>query len=217
LTARTFSKVTLDAGTSVGDYPRSYAVYVTNNAASWGSPVATGTGAGQLVSITFPNQTARYLKVVLTGAFAKWWSIHELNVYGVAPAVLPRQGWTASASQSSSTAAAGIDTNLSTRWSYGVPQANGQYFQVDLAVARSFNQITLSSEGASSDYPRGYQVFASNSPSSFGNAVASGAASSSLVSIGFPTQTARYLRIVQTGSSTSWWSISELNVWSPGR
>jgi predicted outer membrane repeat protein len=216
LTARTFSKITLDAGTSVGDYPRSYDVYVTNNPAAWGSPVASGTGSGQLVSITFPDQTARYLKVVLTGGAAKWWSIHELDVYGVAPAVLPRQGWTASASLSSATAAAGIDTNLSTRWTSGVPQANGQYFQVDMAVARSFNQITLSSESASSDYPRGYQVFASNNPSSFGPAIASGAASSSLVSIGFPTQTARYLRIVQTGASSNWWSISELNVWSPG-
>ncbi len=96
-------------------------------------------------------------------------------------------------------------------------QANGQYFQVDMVGPQVFNQITLTSEGTSSDYPRAYQVFASNNPASLGTAIATGVASSTLVSIGFPTQTARYVRVVQTGSSSSWWSVSEFNVWAQGR
>ncbi|MFI7704269.1 hypothetical protein [Nonomuraea sp. NPDC049480] len=32
--------------------------------------------------------------------------------------------------------------------------------------------------------------------------------------VSFPTQTKRYLRIVQTGSAGNWWSIQELNLYS---
>ncbi len=32
----------------------------------------------------------------------------------------------------------------------------------------------------------------------------------------FPATTARYVRVVQTGTSTSWWSIAELNVYTDG-
>jgi hypothetical protein len=213
--ARLFSGLTLDAGTSTGDYPRGYAVYATNDTTSWGTAIATGAGAGQLVSINFPTQNARYLKIVQTGTGTKWWSIHELNVYGPAPAVLLREGWSASASVSSATAASGIDANLSTRWTTGAPQANGQYYQLDLGAARSFNLLRLDSDGASNDYPRGYQVFVSNNPASFGSPVATGSGSSSLVSIGFPVQNARYIRVVQTGSSSNWWSVAEANVWGP--
>src|SRR6185436_13013183 len=94
------------------------------------------------------------------------------------------------------------------------PQANGQWFQVDMRTAQTFDQILLDATGFSNDYPRGYQVFASSSPTAFGSPIATGVATSALVSIGFPTQTARYLRVVQTGSASSWWSIAELNVFA---
>ena len=47
----------------------------------WGNPIATGAGTSALVSISFPTQDARYLKVVQTGSNSSWWwSIAELNV-----------------------------------------------------------------------------------------------------------------------------------------
>jgi len=30
----------------------------------------------------------------------------------------------------------------------------------------------------------------------------------------FPPQSARYLKIVQTGSASNWWSLAELNVYA---
>jgi F5/8 type C domain/Neprosin len=215
LVPRSLTKVTLDAGTFSGDYARGYQLFVSNDGATWGTAVATGAATTQLITVTFPSQTARFLKVVQTGtASSNWWSIAELNVYGLAPSQLLRNGWTASASLNTSTAVAGIDGNASTRWTTGAPQANGQWFQVDMRAPQAFNQLVLDSTGSSSDYPRTYQVFASNSPTTFGAAIASGAASASVVSIGFADQSARYLRVVQTGSNASWWSIAELNVYA---
>ena len=209
--------MTLDASRSPGDFPRTYQVVVSNDGKAWSGPIAAGYGSPTQTNITFAPQNARFARIVDTGTSTTWWSIHELNVYGLAPAVLPRNGWSASASLSSSTAGAGIDANLSTRWTTGAPQANGQWYQLDLGSARTFNQIRLDSDGASSDYPRGYQVFVSNNPASFGAPVATGVGSASLVSIAFPLQNARYIRVVQTGSASSWWSIAEANVWGPAQ
>ena len=47
------------------------------------SPVATGTGAGAVTTITLPTAlTRRYVRVVQTGSDPTWWwSIHEFNLY----------------------------------------------------------------------------------------------------------------------------------------
>ncbi|WP_159882147.1 fibronectin type III domain-containing protein [Paenibacillus puerhi] len=73
---RTFNALVLDATGSAYDYPRSYEVYVSLDGASWGEPVAAGTGK-PLLSIRFPTQTARYVKMVQKGSVGNYWSIHE--------------------------------------------------------------------------------------------------------------------------------------------
>jgi beta-glucosidase len=35
-----------------------------------------------------------------------------------------------------------------------------------------------------------------------------------LVTVTFPAQSARYIRVTQTGTSPSWWSIAEFNAYS---
>src|SRR5204862_279406 len=141
--------------------------------------------------------------------------------------VLPRTGWTATASASCSgdTPAKALDDDINTRFSTCQNQTSGQSFQLDMKAPMSFSSITLNAGSsnsayprpfsiyASSDYPRGYAVYASNDPSNFGSAIMTGSGSASLVAIGLPATTARYIRIVQTGAASSWWSISELNVW----
>jgi len=77
--AKTFDEVKLDAG-GANDYPRGYQVFVSNDGASFGTAVASGTGAGVTVTSKFPAQTARYIKIVLTGGATGWWSISEFNV-----------------------------------------------------------------------------------------------------------------------------------------
>jgi len=87
LSARTFNQVILDAAGSAGDYPRGYQVNVSNDGTNWGSPVATGSGSSAAITITVSTQTARYIRVTQTGSVSStiWWSIHELNVYGLFP------------------------------------------------------------------------------------------------------------------------------------
>jgi hypothetical protein len=142
----------------------------------------------------------------------------QLTAYSAsALPLLSRAGWvaTASSTESGGSPSNALDGNLSTRWSTGAPQTNGQWFDVDMQSARTFSQLTLDAGPSTSDYPRGYQVFLSNDPSSWGTVLLSGAGTAPLVTITMAQQTARYLRILQTGSATSWWSIAEFNAYGP--
>ncbi len=79
--AQSFCKIVLDNTWALYDYPKSYEVYVSNDGANWGSPVATGSGELGMTTIAFPQKTARYIRIVQTGTKDKPWSIFELNVY----------------------------------------------------------------------------------------------------------------------------------------
>jgi beta-glucosidase len=133
-------------------------------------------------------------------------------VSGARRAGLSSCGWLASASVNFSTASSGVDGKLATRWNTGSSQANGQWYQLDMLAPQTFNQITLDADGYTGDYPRGYQVFVSNDGATWGTPVVAGIGSAPFVSIGFATQRARYLRVVQAGAASQWWSIAEINV-----
>jgi uncharacterized protein YjdB len=127
--------------------------------------------------------------------------------------VLDRAGWIASAYKSSSADLSpdkAIDSNAGTRWANQeaqIPNVN-QWFQVDMGSSQDFDMIGLESGG---DYPRGYTIHVSNDGSNWTD-VKSGTGSASLT-ISFNKQTARYIRIVQTGTANSnWWALNELNV-----
>jgi hypothetical protein len=134
---------------------------------------------------------------------------------GPSEAALSRAGWTATASSTSGADVPGhaLDGNSSTRWSTGAPMTSGMWFVVDMTSAESFNEIILDSAGSTNDYARGYEVFVSNDGANFGSAIASGAGSGALITVQFPAQSARYIKVVQTGSSSSWWSIAEFNAY----
>jgi len=87
------------------------------------------------------------------------------------------------------------------------------WFEVDMTSTQTFNEITMDSAGSTNDYARGYQVFVSTDGTNFGSAIASGTGAAALITVQFPTQTARYIKVVQTGAASNWWSIAELNVY----
>jgi beta-glucosidase-like glycosyl hydrolase len=121
-------------------------------------------------------------------------------------------GWNATAfSSGGGDPSAMLDGDPNTRWSSGTPMApdQNQYVTVDMASSQKIDQITLDSGTSTGDYARGYQVYLSNDGTSWGSAVAAGSPTTSPIVIGFPEQTARYVKVVQTGSSSSWWSIAE--------
>jgi beta-glucosidase len=216
-------QITMDSAGSTNDYAHGYQVSLSTDGVTFGAPVATGAGTAALVTATFPAANARYIRVTQTGASSSWWSIAEFNAYtdgttggGGGPTLLSRTGWVASASVSSATdvPARMLDGNTATRWSTGVPMANGQTVTVDMGAAHSLVQITMDSAGSVNDYAHGYQVSLSTDGVTFGAPVATGTGTAALVTVTFPATNARYIRVTQTGASSSWWSIAEFNAYS---
>ncbi len=77
-----FTKVVLDNTWALWDSPDTYAVAVSKDGTTWSEPIATGHGKLGITTITFPEQTARYVRITQTGTSAKYhWSIYELDVF----------------------------------------------------------------------------------------------------------------------------------------
>jgi hypothetical protein len=81
-TAQTFSAVSLDSGpTSDEDFPRTFEVEMSNDGATW-TEITAGVGTAEVVTVTFPQKTARYIRILLTDSQpVYWWSVAELYVY----------------------------------------------------------------------------------------------------------------------------------------
>ncbi|RJX40403.1 fibronectin type III domain-containing protein [Paenibacillus pinisoli] len=222
--AKSFNKIVMDSTGSNDDYARGFEVYVSSDGINYGSAVASGTGSGPVVEAVFPAQSARYIKIVQTGTASNWWSIRELNVYtngsggntgGGTGAELSRLGWIAASTPSSGDAAANLlDGDMSTRWSTGAAMAPGQSLTVDMGSPKSFSKIVMDSTGSNDDYARGYEVYVSQDGVNYGSVIASGTGSGPVVTAQFSQVSARYLKIVQTGTASNWWSIRELKVYN---
>jgi len=133
------------------------------------------------------------------------------------PPPLSRSGWTATASSNATSDVPQnmLDGDSGTRWSTGTPQVNGQWIRVDMGAAKTFDEVVLDVGNSFGDYPRGYQLFVSNDGTNWGSAIASGVGDVQTF-ITFPAQTARYIKVVQTGSASSWWSAAEFLVYNTG-
>ena len=83
--AQGFYELQMAVPSSATDYARGYDVDVSANGTSWAT-VARCTGTTTPETVSFDAQSARYLRVILTSAATKWWSVDELNLYGNAPA-----------------------------------------------------------------------------------------------------------------------------------
>jgi hypothetical protein len=77
---------------------------------------------------------------------------------------------------------------------------------------RAIDLVTIDSAGSFNDFARRYQIFVSTDGSTWTGPVASGAGYLDLIVAAFAPQNARYIKIVQTGSSSAWWSVAEVYV-----
>ncbi len=134
---------------------------------------------------------------------------------------LSRSGWVASASSSGpwNPPSNAIDASAQTKWGSGGSQFNGQWFQVDLGSAKTFDTVVVKSYENIGDAPAGVQLFVSDTPGSWGSAVATKVDNANIqelntVILKFPSTTKRYLRLVQTGTKSNWWGIDDLRVYS---
>jgi hypothetical protein len=134
-------------------------------------------------------------------------------------------GWTATAvatpatdgTTSDAVTANAFDNNLTTRWSTGQAQspAAGEYFLLDLGSAQTISQVALfypaAGDAGTTDFPAAYSLALSTSAGGPFTTVATGAGSSP-TAMCFPAQSAQYVKITQTGTSGSWLSIYEIQV-----
>jgi len=77
------TQITLDAGTSTGDYPRGYEVVASVDGKTWSKPIARDDGKSAITKIKFPATKAKFLKITQTKRHSGlYWSIHEMSLNG---------------------------------------------------------------------------------------------------------------------------------------
>lgn len=77
-----FDKIVLDTTWAVWDTPQQYVVRISKDGKEWSQPIATGKGNKGITTITFPQKSARHVKVEQTGANPLYhWSIYEFDVF----------------------------------------------------------------------------------------------------------------------------------------
>ena len=119
-----------------------------------------------------------------------------------------RTGWVAAASDYNDDADKSLDGDIGTRWStLGNRQKPGQWYVIDMIEQQTFNGVYLESNG--NNY-RPFECTVSVSTDSINWIdIASGY---NVTMLTFEKQTARYVRITQTGSSSTSWRIAEFYI-----
>ncbi|MEP9382276.1 discoidin domain-containing protein [Nocardioides cheoyonin] len=168
------------------DDPRSFAVAVGSDVFEYTLP------GGALATFTWPRSAVRDPALLLR------------------PVSLA--GATATASSAASDAGLAIDADGSTRWSSGTGQAPGQYVSVDLGRRTEFRRVAIDNGDNLGDYPRGWTVSVSDDGATWRD-VASGTGTGQLANVDLAPTVARYVRVTQTGSSGSWWSVADLRLY----
>jgi hypothetical protein len=87
------------------------------------------------------------------------------------------------------------------------------WIQVDMGKAQSFNRIELDSGPNPDDYARSADVHVSDDGTDWTKVASIVGDGQPTQLASFPTQTARYIKVVNTGSAGNWWSIAEFNVY----
>jgi hypothetical protein len=122
-----------------------------------------------------------------------------------------RTGWIATASVYNENANQSLDGDIETRWStMSSKQVPGQWYCVDMLVPQNFNGIYLESNG-NSYRPAAITVAVSNDSMIWTDV----ASDINVTLLAFEKQTARYLRITQTGTSSSSWRIADFTLLTP--
>jgi glucosylceramidase len=138
--------------------------------------------------------------------------------------LLDLHGATAYASEGADAGRA-VDDDAVTRWTTGAAQHAGQTLTVDLHATRNVGRVALDTgaltEAAvnwgpgqpSGDYPRGLLVSTSTDGTTW-SAPVSATGSGQITTVDLTGGPARYVRLEQTGSSGSWWSVADLRLYT---
>ena len=127
--------------------------------------------------------------------------------------LLDLHGARATSVPASADAANVVDDDAATRWTTGAAQQPGQRLQVDLGSVRDVRRVVLDTGVDLGDYPRGVALSTSTDGVTWRPAETV-AGSGQLTVLDIPRTRARYLRIDQTATASSWWSVADLRVYS---
>jgi hypothetical protein len=204
------SGVTLDNAVSPQDYPRGYIVRLSADQQTWTTVAENRTNNGPL-KVNFAARQARYIRIEQTGSNSVyWWSIHAIDIGGETPLTLKSSH--NNVQQGSDNILQAIDGHPETRWSSRAAQQPGMWLEVDLTETRQVRGLSLQSARSPLDYPRGYRVQLSTDHSRWVE-VAQHPQNEGELAVIFGPQSARYLRVEQTGQADPWWwSVHELTV-----
>ena len=141
----------------------------------------------------------------------------EANATWIGDAGISTAGWAATATPTATTdtnpgdfdVENAFDGNLATRWSSGTAQVGGEWFRLDLGRVQTISQVAFFDK---SDFPAEYTLALSSDDVNY-TQVATGLGAQP-TAICFPAQSARYMKITQTGLSGSWFSIYEISVFN---
>ena len=139
------------------------------------------------------------------------WTQEELEA--LQPAPLSSKGWKLNASHNKRDLKAAIDGDSQTRYSTKARQQKGMWVQIQLPKKATLSELNLDYKGSNKDGPQHYAVSLSQDGRSWSQPVATGSAGVDQVSISFPPQEARFVKIELTHATTKLsWSIHELQL-----
>jgi hypothetical protein len=175
-----------------------------------GTPTTAGTSS---VTVTAKDATGA------SGTASFSWTVNAASSGGGSgggtSGQLSEAGWVASSNTSSSSGDApqnAIGGTTGTRFSSDADEAPGMYWQVNMGSKQTFNEVVLAAGGNTGGYADGYDVEVSNDGTNF-TPVYFSTSTGQTETATFSPQTAQYIRILLTASSTSdWWSMTSFTV-----
>jgi mono/diheme cytochrome c family protein len=177
---------------------------------------------GNSASVVTPSDVARVRKRMASRRTP--WTVAELTA--VTPRrLIPDATWRATASHNAPAAAGAFDF---ARWSTGVPQQPGMWFQIEIPQPVRLTELQFESEviggrgGAPPTItaPRAYRVEVSVDGKNWTAAVGEGRGTGRTTTVPFAPVRARFVRIVQTADEESapHWSMERLRLYeAPGK
>ncbi len=111
-----------------------------------------------------------------------------------------------------------IDGKPETRWTTDRSMKPGDAFILELPDVQKVAKLVIDYRGSAKDYPRGYQVELSTDNQDWKKVAGQGSGEmtspeAGLLTIEFPGQKAKFIRITQLGSVWWYWSINEMAIW----
>jgi len=205
-----------------------------------GTTIWSGAYSGGVEGLAWNGEDAEYIKFNVAPGTWRFSALGTLPMTSPKPLPAPptndvaldTKEWTATASVPDGTflfsggkipidvsAANAIDGDHWTGWrDMTKKQYPGQWFQVDMKQEQSFHRIVLDNTWALWDSPTEYSVSVSQDGTNWGKPIATGSGELGITSIVFPEQRARYIRITQTGTNSTYnWSIYEFDVYREAR